>query len=94
MGTQQDSADQELVEKGQNLDVEGIPQPLTPLQFYSLSLLQRLIALKNSYQTDPEFEAWLMKAINQAIYATLRDCIEENIGDPAKELLRREHQVN
>jgi len=24
----------------------------------------------------------------------LRDCIEANIGDSAKELLRQEHQVN
>jgi hypothetical protein len=94
MGTQQDSADQELAKKGQNLEIEGLKQPLTPLQFYSLSLLHRLIAVKNSYQTDPKFEPWLMKAINKAIYATLRDCIEENIGDAAKELLRREHQVN
>ena len=93
MGTKQDRADQELL-KGQNLEIEGIKQPLTELQFHSLSLLQRLVALKNSYQTDPKFEPWLMKAINKAIYAALRDCIEESIGDAAKELLRQEHQVN
>jgi len=53
-----------------------------------------LIALKNSYQTDPQYEKWLMAAINKSIYATLRDCIESNVGDPAKELLHKEHQVN
>jgi len=74
--------------------VEGIDQALTPLQYHYLSLLKRLIALKGSYQTDPNFEAWMMSAINKAIYSTLRDSIEANIGDAAKELLRREHQVN
>ena len=33
-------------------------------------------------------------AIPKSIYATLRDCIEANVGDPAKELLRKEHHVN
>ena len=75
-------------------EIEGVDIPLTPLQFHCLSLLQRLIALKNSYQTDPQYEAWLMSAINQAIYSTLRDCIETNVGDQAKEFLHKEHQVN
>ena len=110
MSAQQDSADQEVVETEntsvidtQNSDVvetentgviEGIEQPLTPLQYHYLSLLQRSIAVKNSYQTDPNYEAWLMAAINKAIYSTLRDSIEANIGDAAKEVLRREHHVN
>lgn len=74
--------------------IEGIDHPLTPLQFHYLSLLQRMIAIKNSYQTDPSFEPWLMNAINKGIFATFRDCIEANIGEAARELLRREHQVN
>ena len=75
-------------------EIEGIESPLTPLQFHCLSLLQRLIALKNSYQTAPQYEKWLMGAINKSIYATLMDCIEANVGDPAKELLREERHVN
>ena len=102
MSAQQDSADQEVVEtentgvvETENTGViEGIEQPLTPLQYHYLSLLQRSIAVKNSYQTDPNYEAWLMAAINKAIYSTLRDSIEANIGDAAKEVLRREHHVN
>ena len=94
MSAQQDSADQEVIESGTTGVVEGIDQALTPLQYHYLSLLQRLIALKGSYQTDSSFEAWMMSAINKAIYSTLRDSIEANIGDAAKELLRREHQVN
>ena len=94
MSAQQDSADQEVVETENTGVIEGIEQPLTTLQYHYLSLLQRSIAVKNTYQTDPNYEAWLMAAINKAIYSTLRDSIEANIGDAAKEVLRREHHVN
>lgn len=94
MSAQSESADQELVENTGAGTIEGIDIPLTPLQYHYLSLLQRLIALQNSYQVDPDFEPWMMNAINKAIYSTLRDSIEANIGDAAKELLRKAHQVN
>ncbi|MCH7736154.1 MAG: hypothetical protein IH963_09835 [Chloroflexi bacterium] len=74
--------------------VSGIDLDLTPLQYHYLSLLQRLVALKNTYQTDADYEAWMMGALNKAVYSTLRDCIEANVGDEAKELLNREQHVN
>ena len=74
--------------------VSGIDKDLTPLQYHYLSLLQRLVTLKNTYQTDAGYEAWMMGALNQAVYSTLRDCIEANVGDEAKELLNREQHVN
>ncbi len=73
--------------------VSGIDKELTPLQYHYLSLLQRLVTLKNTYQTDANYEAWMMGALNQAVYSTLRDCIEANVGDEAKELLNREQHV-
>ena len=99
MSAQQEHADQEVIGNDnevviQDWVIEGIDEKLTPLQYHYLSLLQRLISVKNSYQTDPGFESWIMSSINKAIYSTLRDCIEANIGDAAKELLRQEHQVN
>jgi len=94
MSAPKDSADQEVVGNRGNWSIDGIDQSLTPLQYHYLSLLQRLIALKNSYQIDPNFETWLMNAINKAIYSTLRDSIEANVGDAAKELLRGAHQIN
>ena len=94
MAAQQEWADQEVLGSEDTGMIEGIDQQLTPLQYHYLSLMQRLIAVKNSYQTDSNFEGWLMAGINKAIYSTLRDSIEANIGDAAKELLRREHQVN
>ena len=100
MSSQSESADQELAENGETGTtgtIEGIDltlTPLTPLQYHYLSLLQRVIALQNSYQIDPDYETWMMNAINKAIYSTLRDSIEANIGEAAKELLRKTHQVN
>ena len=92
--SQSESSDQELAENTETGTIEGIDLTLTPLQYHYLSLLQRLIALQNSYQIDPDYETWMMKAINKAIYSTLRDSIEANIGDTAKELLRKAYQVN
>mgnify|MGYP001223281104 FL=1 len=91
MSTQSESADQELILTNESDTdmIEGIGTTLTSLQYHHLSLLQRLIVLQNSYQVDPEFENWKMEAINKAIYSTLRDAIEENVGEEAKELLRK-----
>ena len=89
-----ESADKEVLGNEHTLVVEGVDQKLTPLQYHYLTLLQRLITLKNSYQTDPDYEAWLMSAVKKAIYSTLRDCIESNVGDIAKAMLGQEHQVN
>ena len=74
--------------------VAGIDKGLTPLQYHCLSMLQRLVALKNTYQTNPAYEAWMIGALNKAIYSTLRDSMEANVGEEAKELLNREQHVN
>lgn len=94
MSAPQDSADPEVVGNEDTLIIEGVEQSLTPLQYHYLSLLQRLIATKNSYQTAPEFESWMMDAVKKSVYSALRDCIEANVGDVAKEMLNEEHQVN
>ena len=94
MSASPERADQELVSNEDEWVIEGIDQTLTPLQYHYLSLLQRWIAIKNSYKIEPDFDAWLMAGSNKAIDSTLRDCIEDNIGDAAKELLRQEQQVN
>ena len=93
----QTSKDETKLETATSRSVKTVgmsEQPLTPLHEHYIGLLQRLIALKNSYQTDASFEQWLMGAINKAIYSALRDCMESGIGDAAKQLLHQEHQVN
>jgi hypothetical protein len=69
-------------------------EALTPLQSHYLETLRQLIVVKNEYQTAPEYEGWMMDAIKRSIYSALRDCMEANIGDAARELLNQEHQVN
>lgn len=69
-------------------------EAMTPLQSHYLETLRQLIVVKNEYQTAPEYEGWMMDAIKRSIYSALRDCMEANIGDAAKELLNQEHQVN
>ncbi len=87
MSAQQDRADQEVSGADNTLVIEGVEQNLTPLQYHYLSLLQRLIATKNSYQGNPEVEEWMMEAVKKSIYSALRDCMEANVGDAAKEML-------
>lgn len=74
--------------------VDGVDRELTPLQYHYLSLMKRLIALKDSYQADPDFEGWLMAALNKSIFSTLRDSIEANVGDEAKDLLNSQQRVD
>ena len=69
-------------------------EAMTPLQSHYLETLRQLIEVKNEYQTAPEFEGWMMDAIKRSIYSALRDCMEANVGDTAKEMLNQEHQVN
>ena len=82
--------DQQAGPKVEEYEVET----LTPLQTHYLEALRQLIGVKNEYQSAPDYESWMMEAINRSIYSALRDCIEANIGTMAKELLHREHQVN
>ncbi len=66
----------------------------SPLQSHYLTLLRRLVDVQNEYKSDPEAEDWLMKAIQKSVYSAYCDCIEAEIGDPAKLILEQEQQVN
>lgn len=82
--------DQQAGPEVEDYDVEA----LTPLQSHYLETLRQLIAVKNEYQAAAEYETWMMDAIKRSIYSALRDCMEAKIGEVAKDLLNREHQVN
>jgi hypothetical protein len=94
MSAQQESTEQEIIQEINEYSIDGVDQHLTPLQYHYLSLLQRLISTKNSYQTDPELESWMMDAIKKSVYSSLRDCIEGNVGDVAKDMLKEDIQVS
>ena len=65
---QEDSEDKVSV----TWEIEVTQRQLTPLQYHYLSRLRHLVDLRASYKTDAAFEAWLMSAINKAIYATAK----------------------
>ncbi len=94
MSAQQESPEQEVFSTVNDYIIDGVDQNLSPLQYHYLTLLQRLISTKNSYQTDPELESWMMDAIKKSVYSSLRDCIEGNVGDVAKDMLKEDVQVN
>lgn len=75
-----ESAGQELIYNYNFIEIGGVQQTVTPLQYHYMSLLERLTALKNTYQTDPDYEAWMMQAIKKSVYSAFRDCIESNVG--------------
>ncbi len=89
-----ESAGQEVLGNENTFVIDGVQQAVTPLQYHYLSLLERLTALKNTYQTDPAYEGWMMDAIKKSIYSTFRDCIESNVGNVARDILGQEHHVN
>ena len=65
-------------------------EQLTPLQLHDLGLLQRVIAVRKSYEESPSTDEWLLQAIRRAVYSAYLDCVEEGVGDSAKVLLRLE----
>ena len=105
MNAQPEHADRELLETEDEFSpvvgsttisqwrVDGVNRDLTPLQYHYLSLMKRLISLKDDYQADPDHEEWLMSAINKSIFSTLRDSIEANVGDEAKDLIHPQQHV-
>ena len=62
-------------------------EPPTLLQSHYLSLLERLLKLKESYQNDPEREEWLLKAVSKSSYSAYCSCVEHGVGSLAKEML-------
>ena len=63
-------------------------EPPTLLQSHYLSLLGRLLTLKEVYKDDPDKEEWLLNAVNKSSYSAYCSCVEHGVGSMAKELLK------
>ena len=70
-------------------DALGGDDELNPLQMYGLGLLERVMAVRKSYEDDPSKDDWMMNALNRAVYAAYLDCVDEGVGESAKALLRQ-----
>ena len=76
-------------DKGRTPPTPMAQEGLSPLQIHGLGLLERVMAVRKSYADDPAKDAWLMNAINRSVYAAYLDCVEEGVGESAKEMLRQ-----
>ena len=70
-------------------DALGEDDELNPLQMYGLGLLERVMAVRKSYEDDPSKDAWMMNALNRAVYAAYLDCVDGGVGESAKAMLRQ-----
>ena len=87
--TIQGSEEGTIVGRGIAPSAEVAEDELNPLQMYGLGLLERVMAVRRTYEDDPGKDAWLMNAINRAVYAAYLDCVDEGVGESAKALLRQ-----
>ena len=89
MAASQSTGAEETVQPGLDIQADGNPQTTNLLQTHYLSLLERLINQKSSYQADPGREDWLLKAMSKAVYSAFRSCTEHGAEEEAKVLLRK-----
>ena len=87
--TVQESEEGTIVRNALPPDALGEDDELNPLQMYGLGLLERVMAVRKSYEDDPSKDAWMMNALNRAVYAAYLDCVDEGVGENAKALLRQ-----
>ena len=87
--TAQGAEEGTIVHEGFPSDSIAERDELNPLQMYGLGLLERVMAVRKSYEDDPSKDAWMMNALNRAVYAAYLDCVDEGVGESAKALLRQ-----
>lgn len=59
----------------------------TSLQALFLTRLERLIQLRARYGKGEAREAWMLRALEKALYSTFVDCITQGVGEEARSLL-------
>jgi hypothetical protein len=92
MDKHQGMSEKDAIPQGQS--GEASAGVFTLLQSHYLGLLERVIDRKNSYQTDPGREGWILNAINKAAYSAYRSCVEHGVEEAAKAILSRERLTN
>jgi hypothetical protein len=67
-------------------------RPYTPLQLHFLSRLEQLDRLRDEYEQSSQPDPYLLQLVKKAIYSTLRDCSDQEIGDEARAVLSGQAQ--
>ena len=61
------------------------------VQRFFIGRLERLVTMRRN--TELHFEAWQTSLINRSIYSTYCDCVEQELADEARILVRREQET-
>ena len=67
-------------------------RPYTPLQLHFLYRLEQLDRLRDEYEQSSQPDPYLLQLVKKAIYSTLRDCSDQEIGDEARAVLSGQAQ--
>ncbi len=59
----------------------------SPIQMYFLARLRRLDGVRDQLDTLPVRDPFMKKLVDRGIFATYRDCMDEGIGDEARQIL-------
>ncbi len=87
-------SDKRLIHQGDTTQKRNEWEELTPLQAFFLNRLECLLNLRAGLQADNSSQEWLRRGTDRAIYATLRDCQEQAVGQQAKAILNGAHRAN
>ncbi len=59
----------------------------SPIQMHFLARLRRLDGVRGQLDTVPASDPFMKKLVDRGIFATYRDCMDEGIGDEARQIL-------
>ena len=59
----------------------------SPIQMHFLARLRRLDGVRGQLETVPASDPFMKKLVDRGIFATYRDCMDEGIGDEARQIL-------
>lgn len=81
---EQGRQEQEALESGQKVG------SYTPLQSYFLIRLDRLLRKKDAVERGLDVNEADLRLLKRAIYAAIRDCVDEGVGAEASLILKQE----
>ena len=59
----------------------------SPIQIHFLARLRRLDGVRGQLDNVPANDPFMKKLVDRGIFATYRDCMDEGIGDEARQIL-------
>ncbi len=59
----------------------------SPIQMHFLARLRRLDGVRGQLDALPARDPFMKKLVDRGIFATYRDCMDEGIGDEARQIL-------